>query len=438
MNKRGAISLLWLLLFLFCIRPASAGTGDLQVTCDPGVRVFVDNAFKGVSKESEGGLFVSDLTPGQHTVKVLKKGAPPFEKTVDIKAFEAVEVVVKFGETAEKAVPLTPATGETAAPTGTLALRSAPLGALVSIDGEKKSGKTDMRIEHIRAGQHTILFQRDGRDLSGTFTVEPDTTLELKADFKSGVIVNISELKRKESEKGAETRQEQPPQEQAQQQPAAVEPGPAPVPGAAEAVQPAPGGAEQAPQPVQEPEAVQPPQQPMASETAKPYGELLIEVVVSRETVTAPYRDTLLIKFPDHSVPPDVLLDSHFLDKRDSGDTVKYKTDSNGRTVSTQFVIGPQEEQVSKTGVFQVSVKEGTYNLAVRKKRWRVDFYTDRKIAEKVSLENIVIKRGEKLHVKIQYAPDKTDTYDHSIERTYEAIDGKFYENIDTLLTKNR
>ncbi len=48
---------------LFCLLTAIsclAGTsGDIQITCEPGARIWLDNVFKGKSSADENGLFIS-------------------------------------------------------------------------------------------------------------------------------------------------------------------------------------------------------------------------------------------------------------------------------------------------------------------------------------------------------------------------------------------
>ncbi len=433
MTRFGTISLLSLIVFFSGITPAAAGTGDLQVTCEPGVRIFVDNTFKGVSKESDGGLFIPDLTPGPHTVKVLKKGFYTYEKSVEIKEFEAVEVVVKFTEPPAKVIPLSPApeSSEVTAPVGALELRSAPMGATVLIDGEKKTEKTDLRIENIRAGQHTITFQRDTQELSGTFAVQPDKTLALKADFKNNVIVNITALKKsaRDKERAQQPKELKPAAstEKTVTQPAGAEAkGPQPATAAGPAAVPPAGAAATGPGSA-------------AIETTKPYGELLVEMTVSRASGPS-YRDSLLVTFPDQSAPRDSLLAPDFLRTKDKGGAVKFQTDSNGRIIAAQTILTPRQDAgpVSQTSTYQVIVKEGSYNLAIDRKRWKIDFYSDRKIYEKASRETIAIKRGERLRVKVQFTPDKEENLNLALEKSYEAVGKNFNSDVDSLLKKNR
>ena len=435
MNKLSAIWFLWIIVFFSGLTPVSAGTGDLQVTCESGVRVFIDNNFRGVSTESEGGLFISDLTPGAHTVKVIKKGFDAYEGKVVIKEFEAVEVKVKFSKIAEKIIQLSPESGEATIPLGVLELRSAPMGASVFIDGEKKPGKTDMRIENIKVGQHKISFKRENQNLSGVFTIAPDEPLVLKADFKNGVISNISELKKNEPEKeknrfeenerkrlkATEERQQQVKTEGLGQQQVKTE-----------------GLGQQ--QMKAEKKGQQSDQQGII-EAAKPYGELYLEVAVTREASSPPYRDHLFVKFPDKSVPNDDLLDPHFRNSgRDDGgdDGIRYLSDSTGRAFSVLMVSSPRQTQGRefRGKVINAIVKEGNYNLYISRKRWAVSFTTDRRMPEKEASENIVIKRGSKLHVKLRYTIDKSEDFHYAVERSYEALSKNFYENFLSLLKK--
>lgn len=423
MSKLSAIWLLWIIVFFSGPTPVSAGTGDLQVTCESGVRIFIDNNFKGVSKESEGGLFISDLTPGAHTLKVIKKGFEAYVGEVVIKEFEAVEVKVKFTKNVEKIIQLSPESGEATAPVGVLELRSAPMGASVFIDGEKKSGKTDMRIENIRVGQHRISFKRESQNLSGVFTIGPDEPLVLKADFKNGVISNISELKKNELEKKNQLEENERKRlkapEERRQQVKTEELRQLQVKGEKKGQQA---------------------EQQKVIEAAKPYGELYLEVGVMREALSPSYRDHFFIKFPNKSVPNDDLLGSHFLNAdRDDGDGVRYVSDSTGRVLSSLMVSNPRKTrgQEFKGNLINAIVKEGNYNLYLSRKRWQVSFTTDKKMPpDKEALENIVIKRGCKLHVKLRYTVSKSDDFNYAIERSYEALSKNFYENFLSLLKK--
>ncbi len=57
---------------------------DLQVTCAPGVRIFVNRTFRGVASEQYNGLFIKGLAPGQYTVEAVRDGYQKHVYTVII------------------------------------------------------------------------------------------------------------------------------------------------------------------------------------------------------------------------------------------------------------------------------------------------------------------------------------------------------------------
>lgn len=193
-------TLLVVILLLIPIH-SFAGSGDLQVTCEPNVRIFIDGNLKGVTNEYDNGLFIEGLTPGRHTLKAVKSKYMPVVETVMIKEYKAVEVKINFKEFREEVIELKPEVKETIAKVGILELRSVPMGATVFVDGEKKPGSTDMQITNVKIGKHKIDFQRENQNLVGIFNLNENETLKLKAHFKKGKIINISEIEKFETER---------------------------------------------------------------------------------------------------------------------------------------------------------------------------------------------------------------------------------------------
>ncbi|MBI4843838.1 MAG: SUMF1/EgtB/PvdO family nonheme iron enzyme [Nitrospirae bacterium] len=177
-----------------------AATGDLQVTCEPDVRIFIDNVFKGITNADDNGLFIEGLAPGGHTLKAVKTNYTPIIKDIYITTNKAVEVVIRFDELQEKSKKISPEVSDSLAQVGRLALRSVPRGAVVFIDGSNK-GTTDIEIDNVKVGRHNISFERGGQKLSGIFILSEGGVLKLKAHFKEKKIINISEQERNEAEK---------------------------------------------------------------------------------------------------------------------------------------------------------------------------------------------------------------------------------------------
>jgi hypothetical protein len=60
----------------------------IQVSCEPGVFVFLDNEFKGKTTADLGGLIIENVTPGTRLIKVVKDGFEPQEDRITVKAGE--------------------------------------------------------------------------------------------------------------------------------------------------------------------------------------------------------------------------------------------------------------------------------------------------------------------------------------------------------------
>lgn len=106
-----------LLLLALAGLVAAEGFGRLQVTCRPGVRVYLDGEFVGLTTADEDGLFLREVAAGDHVVRVEKLGFEPVDFEVEVRAGRATEVRVDpLTPTQTEAAPLLTPT-ETPAPT---------------------------------------------------------------------------------------------------------------------------------------------------------------------------------------------------------------------------------------------------------------------------------------------------------------------------------
>jgi hypothetical protein len=198
------ISIAFLVCALFLPIQAMAQTGSLQVTCEPGVRIYIDHQFFGMTNETDNGLFIEELAPGTHRLKAVRSGFAPVVQEVDVVQDVAVEAVIDFEASGEAAgaeeAPegaAKPAIPKGRTNVGTLLLSSDPVGAKVFIDGEYK-GDADIVVDNREAGRHTIVFQMGDRKLSGTFTLSRHEVLKLQANFLYENIINLSERERRQ------------------------------------------------------------------------------------------------------------------------------------------------------------------------------------------------------------------------------------------------
>jgi hypothetical protein len=153
--------------------------GVLKLTIGPRAgRVSVDGAPRG-----EGATVVlSDLTPGQHVVRVDAAGLEPWQETLTVVAGETERVTVTLKAVAAPprevkrnepagagtATESRPASGETV----TVQFRSTPAGARVVMDGDTL-GTTPFSWEGPAGQKRTFTFQLDGYQSANAVTTLP-------------------------------------------------------------------------------------------------------------------------------------------------------------------------------------------------------------------------------------------------------------------------
>ena len=65
---------------------AWAQTGFIQVRAQPGIQVFMDDVFVGVTNADVGGLILTDARVGQRRLRFVREGFLPQDATVSVAA----------------------------------------------------------------------------------------------------------------------------------------------------------------------------------------------------------------------------------------------------------------------------------------------------------------------------------------------------------------
>jgi hypothetical protein len=172
--------------------------GDIQVFADPGLRVYLDDDLMGVTTEAQDGLYLLDVDPGAHTLRILKDGflpqhfevntgELPIEIRVDAADFVPQPTPAEPRPPAVDPVPTEPATPQQV---GQLVVISAPQSCTVSIDGREERKRTPhLTLGGLPAGPHTITFRRDGyRPISDRIEVPAGAELTVRGNLIEGTV----------------------------------------------------------------------------------------------------------------------------------------------------------------------------------------------------------------------------------------------------------
>ncbi len=168
----------WLLLLLI-VAPAAAE--DLQVVAEPGLKVWLNGRYRGVTTLDEGGRFFEGLPPGHFVVKVEKSGRPPQIREGSLRRGSTAIVEFSFPDNAPPVV----------AATASLRVRAAPASppATVLIDGEEV-GRTPVTLGGLPPGSHALELRRRGQVLRSRVKLDAGRRGQVKGHFLHKKVVD--------------------------------------------------------------------------------------------------------------------------------------------------------------------------------------------------------------------------------------------------------
>jgi hypothetical protein len=187
----------WFLFFSLLLSvPAVSFAGDVQVLCEPGLRVYLDGKVAGTSSAKEDGLFLPGVAVGGHVVRVEKDGFAPQSFKVEVEKLPIEVKVGAFSPLAAAAPPEpAPAQPEVVQMAGRLTVTSAPQNCTFEVDGRPEAKDVPvLRIDALSPGQHTVAFSKPGFErLTGVVNVPPGGEISVRGDLLAGKLETVNE-----------------------------------------------------------------------------------------------------------------------------------------------------------------------------------------------------------------------------------------------------
>jgi cell division septation protein DedD len=165
---------------------ASAVAGNLWIVCEPGLDVFLDGEFVGVSEQAEGGKHLPGISTGEHTIRIEKDGFTPAEYSLDV-GVAATQIVVGelLAEVAEESSDASQETLENQA-AGTIEITSDPRECNVKFASQRiLKTQPIMTFPGLPVGEHKLWFENSATVLSATVAVEAARTVRVVVDFQN-------------------------------------------------------------------------------------------------------------------------------------------------------------------------------------------------------------------------------------------------------------
>ena len=186
-----------LCLALLVLVAAPLSANDIQITCEPGLRIFLDGALKGTSNAREDGLFLAKVPEGPHTIRVEKDGFEPQVFQIQVPGLPIQVKVEPFSRPAPASGEQTTDASGARQATESLLVTSAPQNCVVEIDGKSHTKDSpQLLIDGLAAGEHTIVFSKPGYDrISRVIGIQPGAELTVRGDLIAGKVEIVHEGK---------------------------------------------------------------------------------------------------------------------------------------------------------------------------------------------------------------------------------------------------
>lgn len=178
-------SLVALLIFVFniSIQEGLAQDTFIQVISEPGVSVFLDGVFQGVTSSEFNGLIIQNVEPGNRIIRVIREGYNPQEESLSIVAGEVYSHrvspfipairITERGSEGEQSIDLK---------IGSLKIQSLPLQIRIQISGlgiNADKAMDEWIAEDIPVGRYDAEFIRGVEHISYTFEIEENVETHL-------------------------------------------------------------------------------------------------------------------------------------------------------------------------------------------------------------------------------------------------------------------
>lgn len=190
--KKSFWSVLYSVMAISMFLPQVIFAGSvLQISAEPGVSVWLNRELIGKTTKEQNGLIVGDLAPGEYMLKASMPGYDAVEALLSVENNQTIEWRIGLARPSmkvEDSVTRIESSMVRSEPTGTVILKSIPLNAEIFFDGES-IGATDKKLTYVPAAGHEVKFVFQKKEMAKKFSLQPDESLLLKADFTAGELV---------------------------------------------------------------------------------------------------------------------------------------------------------------------------------------------------------------------------------------------------------
>jgi hypothetical protein len=181
-------------LLLSATLAAAQEKAYIQVKCEPGIHIFLNEEFKGITNSELGGLIVT-TEPGQHVLKAVKQDFEPQLFNVSLAKNQVFPVSIKpFRPLTRISQEGAESGGGIKGHSGNLLIQTLPVEAKISIAGQADSDKTKDKwlVENLPVGSHAVTVSGMNKQVRCTAEIEKEQTTHLFINLLDGTVRDIN------------------------------------------------------------------------------------------------------------------------------------------------------------------------------------------------------------------------------------------------------
>ena len=185
------VPLITVLLLTHGVVRAQQEPGHIEVTCEPGVEVYLDGQFQGVTKADVNGLLLKNIPAGSHIIKVVKEGFTTQQKPVEVATGKVLRHTVQpFSPKMEITETGTKGGDQPVMKVGVLIVQSLPITCRIEIPGLEEGSwdkkEDEWKARKARVGNYRGTFRALGKAVEGAFTIDEGVTTRIFVNIMEG------------------------------------------------------------------------------------------------------------------------------------------------------------------------------------------------------------------------------------------------------------
>ena len=183
-----AFRLSLIMIVAVALSTALAQTGFIQVRAEPGIQVFLDEVFVGVTDADVGGLILMDVPVGQQRLRFVREGFLPQDAVVMVEAGQVLLYEVgSFVPRIEVREEGAGVAAELQVETGSVVVQCLPIECVVDVPAlgltDRRKTQDRLVLEGVPVGTYDARLSVGGTVLPVSFGVCPDDTVVLFGTF---------------------------------------------------------------------------------------------------------------------------------------------------------------------------------------------------------------------------------------------------------------